>query len=132
MSTWAHLHLPRLRAGVADMISVKTPGQRIDYVPTLLLRDAEFKVHEAGRRRCLAENVRNVHAWVVGDADGPVPEGFIETYPGGMRKAVYDPWKGGTFVDAQTLEPVLFADVAAMVGKDVYYAGARAASPLAA
>lgn len=121
-ATWAHLHLPRLRAGVADVISVKVPGRRIGYVETLVLHNAQFKVSEPGRQRCLAENVRNVHAWVVGDAGGPVPDGYVETFPGGLRKAVYDPWKGGTFVDSQTLLPVLTADLAVMVGKDVFYA----------
>ena len=120
-ATWAHLHLPRLRAGVTDVISVKVPGQRIAYVPTLVLRQAEFRVSEAGRQRCLADGVRNVHAWVVGDAGGAVPDGFVQSFPGGLRKAVYDPWKGGTFVDSQTFAPVLTADLAVMVGKDVFY-----------
>lgn len=126
-ATWAHLHLPRLRAGETHMISVKVPGQRIGYVESLVLRDAEFKVHEAGRQRCLIENVRNVHAWVVGQDAGAVPQGFVQSFPGGLRKAVYDPWKGGTFVDAQTFEPVLTAPLAIMVGKDVFYSPAAPA-----
>jgi len=39
------------------------------------------------------------------------------------RKAVYDPWKGSTFVDSETLEPVTLAHSAILIGKDVWYRG---------
>jgi hypothetical protein len=38
-----------------------------------------------------------------------------------LRKAIYDPWKGGAFVDAETLRPVHEAEMAMLVGKDVFY-----------
>lgn len=132
MSTWLHTHLPRLQAGDPDVISVKIPGQRVEYASWVSLRDAEFKVHEVGRQRCIREGVRNVHAWIVGtevlrlsssdfpqvwDASKPEPSA-----PTGYRRAVYDPWKGGTFVDSETLEPVLTADLVIQSGKNVYYA----------
>lgn len=90
------------------------------------LDDVEFRVSEPGRRRCLLEGVRNVHAWVVGTeilrcpADWGFPAGH-QRVPSGYRRAVYDPWKGGTFVDSETLEPVLTALHAILSGKDVYY-----------
>ena len=50
MSTWAHLHLPRLQSGeTPDVISVKIPGQHIEYASWVSLRDAEFRVSEPGR-----------------------------------------------------------------------------------
>ncbi len=114
--TWAHLHLPRLRAGDIDCISIKVPGKQIDYTSAVGITDAVFYVSEAGRQRCLNEGVRNVHAWVVGTA-GPLHGSTIV----GGRRAIYDPFKGGTFVDADTLEPVYTASQVSMIGKDVYY-----------
>lgn len=123
MSTWAHLHLPRLQASDPNPISVKIPGQRIEYASWVSLKDATFRVSEPGRQRCIRQNVRNVHAWVVGEeilrvADYPVKD----EPPATWHRAVYDPWKGGTFVDSQTLAPVLTADLVIMSGKNVYYA----------
>lgn len=114
--TWAHLHLPRLRAGEIDCISVKVPGERIDYTSAIGLTDVTFYVSEAGRQRCLNEGVRNVHAWCVGVA-GPLLGSVIV----GGRRALYCPFKGSTFVDADTLEPIYTASAVAMIGKDVYY-----------
>lgn len=121
MTAWAHLHLPRLQSGETEnVISLKTPGEKIDYVAWVELAHPTFRVSEKGRQRVLRDNVRNVHAWVVGDQTGsgtgrPLPE------PTGMRRAVYDPWKGDSFVDAETLEPVRFATRALLNGKAVYY-----------
>lgn len=122
MSTWAHLHLTRLRAEDPNPISVKIPGQRIAYASWVSLRDVEFKVSEAGRQRCVREGVRNVHAWVVGTEVLRVENYPVrDTPPATWSRAVYDPWKGGTFVDSETLEPVLRADLVILSGKHVYY-----------
>ena len=126
MSTWAHLHLPRLQSGeTPDVISVKIPGQHIEYASWVSLRDAEFRVSEPGRQRCIREGVRNVHAWGVGTEILRVGSNWRYNQapcPVGYRQAVYDPWKGGTFVDSETLTPVLHADLVIMAGKKVFYA----------
>lgn len=121
--TWAHLHLPRLQSGeTPDVISVKVPGERIDYASFVVLTDCEFKVSEAGRQRCLREGVRNVHAWVVGVEETRVRGWYTcSDTPSGWRKALYDPFKGGTFVDSVTFEPVLTARRAVLAGKNVWY-----------
>ena len=125
MATWLHTHLPRLQSGDANPISVKVPGQRVEYAAWVSMRGVEFKVHERGRQRCITEGVRNVHAWVVGTeilrCEAVFP-GEFTSVPDGYRRAVYDPWKGGTFVDSETLEPVLSADLVIMSGKNVFYA----------
>lgn len=127
MSTWVHTHLPRLRSGeTPDVLSVKIPGQRIEYTSWISLRDAEFRVHEKGRQRCLAEGVRNVHAWVVGTEVLRVGASWRYNQadrPAGYRKAVYDPRKGGSFVDSETLEPVHRAAWVIASGKNVFYSG---------
>lgn len=125
MNTWAHLHLTRLKSGdTPDVISVKIPGQRIEYACWVGMRNAEFRVSEPGRQRCIREGVRNVHAWVVGEETERM-DGFFPVMnfpPPSYRTAVYDPWKGGTFVDSETLEPVLRADYVILSGKNVFYA----------
>lgn len=120
-TSWVHTHLPRLSAGERDCLSVKVPGERIAYASEVLLTDVTFKVHEGGRRRCLRTGVRNVHAWVVGTeqdrASGTEPLERLSAW----RRALYDPFKGGSFVDSETLEPVASATAALVSGKFVHY-----------
>jgi len=124
MATWLHTHLPRLKAGDPNVISVKVPGQRVEYAAWVSLENVEFKVHEKGRQRCLEYGVRNVHAWLVGDqitrCTAPLPDEFVQTPPG-YRRAVYDPWRGSAFMDLETGTAVYEADLAIMIGKDVWY-----------
>ena len=119
--TWVHTHLPRLTAGDLDCLSVKIPGRRIDYASDVLLRDARFVVHEKGRQRCITSQVRNVHAWVVGTEVQRWHSARPVESLDGMRRAVYDPWKGGSFVDSETLEPVSCSPVVLLSGKAVWY-----------
>lgn len=123
--TWAHLHLPRLTSGDPDCISVKIPGQRVDYASWVSMIDVEFKVSQPGRRRCIREGVRNVHAWVVGQevyrATSAEFTPVMDFPPPSYGRVVYDPWKGETFVDAETLAPVLTARYAILSGKNVYF-----------
>ena len=124
---WVHTHLPRLRAGERDCLSVKIPGQRIAYAAWVSLKDAEFRVSEHGRLRCLTSGVRNVHAWVIGEeilrvAEQDVfSEAWTSSDPVGYRRALYDPFKGPSFVDSETLEPLTRADWVILSGKRVFY-----------
>lgn len=125
---WVHLHLPRLKSGDENMISYKIPGKKIEYVNTVILDRARFVVNQKGRERTLSEGVRNVHAWVVGEpfqAHSQSLQGQFLTVKGceraGMRRAIYDPWKGDSFVDSETLEPVQEALTVVCVGKVVLY-----------
>lgn len=122
-TVWLHTHLPRLKAGeTPDVISVKAPGQRITYASCVTVRDAEFRVHERGRQRCLEFGVRNVHAWVVGKQVALIVGRSCMLRPAGeFRQAVYDPWKGSQFVDAETLTAVWSAPWVVMCGKRVFY-----------
>lgn len=116
---WVHLHLPRLQAGTPEMLSVKIQGSKIFYLAGAVLLDCEFKVHESGRQRCIREGRRNVHAWVVGQLIRPSVSVYDITKD--MGRALYDPFKGGTFVDSFTLEPLTTSPFVVMLGKDVYY-----------
>lgn len=131
-TAWLHTHLPRLRAGDPDLISVKVPGQKIRYATWVSLRSAQFVVHERGRLRTLQTGQRNVHAWVRGalvleltaEELSPVrPVAPVMDFPPpSYRTALYDPFKGGSFVDSETLQPLTHADWVIMSGKHVWYA----------
>lgn len=118
--TWVHTHLPRLLGGEVNMLSVKDLGEPVRYASWVSLKNVEFKVHQRGRLRCIESGVRNVHAWVVGDRI-LVERDYTDSVPRGWHRAVYDPWKGESFVDSVTLLPVKYASMAILVGKDVYY-----------
>ena len=68
-------------------------GLVIGHADELVLKDCEFKVSEAGRRRVLAQKRKNVHAGVLGYVaeNGPV---------GGVRVS-YNPYKAGYFQTAR-------------------------------
>ena len=124
MKTWAHLHLPRFQSGnTPDVISLKLAGQRIEYVSWLSLSDAEFRVSQPGRNRCLREGVRNVHAWVVGvEAERLTRHRPVYDFPPkDWRTAAYSPWRGDSFVDLETLEPVRTAGFVILSGKNVWF-----------
>lgn len=58
-----------VNSGIEACVSV-TPtrkGGRAYYRGTVKLADARFVIHQSGVDRAQAEQVRNVHAWCVGD-----------------------------------------------------------------
>lgn len=123
VKAWAHTHFPKLTKWRKDgidpkIISVKVPGRRVVYVESIVITGAEFKVSQRGRDRTLETGQRNVHAWVVGQAE---ESGTVLVCLDRLRRAVYDPWKGPTFVDSETLKPVYQSPFVAIFGKDVYY-----------
>jgi hypothetical protein len=74
-----------------------------------MLSDVRFNVGLAGQRKVRLEKKKNVHATVSG-----VRESFY-LWPttdelNGAKRAIYNPYKNDTFVDAETGEPVLKCD----------------------
>jgi hypothetical protein len=134
MEAWLHLHLPKLKKYRAvldgsepmgeldpNVISLKIPGEKIRYVSRAIVRNARFHVSEKGRQRCLDSGQRNVHAWVIGElAPVPTPLYYSDLLSEDSRKVVYDPWKGASFVDALTLEPVYEAQQVLMLLDQVW------------
>lgn len=118
--TWVHLHLPRwkdfLLGGPASVNAVKRGREKMDYTHQICLKNAEFKVSEKGRQRTLATGQRNVHAWVVGEERRKPATNWYT-----WKRAVYSPFKGPKFVDAETLTPLDGAYIVVISGKDVYY-----------
>lgn len=80
----------------------------VAYAQQVTLRNAEFIVSEKGRQRVLANRVRNVHAWVVGQfvyADRPRPEDAT-------RVVYYNPYNTELFVDELCKTPIYQSETA--------------------
>ena len=99
--------------------SLRRDGVVIDHPHTVVIKDATFVVQPAGNRRVRQEGRTNVHAFVRGervymDARHLTPH---------MRKATYNPYKNREFVDSETGEFVITADLVVMdINEGVYYA----------
>lgn len=77
------------------------------------LSDVEFRVGEKGRQRMIRERRRNVHAFAVGRlVDYVHPDDSRDIAPLEGRGAFYDPYRFGSFVDAETQAPVTSVSVA--------------------
>jgi hypothetical protein len=80
----------------------ETYGKVIAHRPSVVIRNATFKVSETGRQRVLKEQRKNVHAGVVGTwIDGG--RGFNGTM------VTYNPYKYKSFVFADSEEPIFEA-----------------------
>ena len=69
MKVKVHPHKTMVDAGIEACVSV-TPDRkhgRAHYMGTVILQKVDFRIHQSGVRRAQAEQVRNVHAWAVGD-----------------------------------------------------------------
>jgi hypothetical protein len=124
-STFAHLHIGRVRRGLADCVSVKEGKAPVYYSVGMVMADVVFCVREAGRQQTLRENVKNVHAWVTGevmdgDADAPCySDAFIADPETDWVEVKYNPTRP-TFFLAATGEPVHRASYVRMTGTKVF------------
>jgi hypothetical protein len=99
VQVYRNVHQSR-RAGV-PVYSIRDKKTRrvIGHATSIIVTDAVFHVNESGRQRTLVEKRKNVHAWVEGhparvaDITGAVP-------------VTYNPYKGPTFVNPQTGDPI--------------------------
>lgn len=88
-----------------------------------ILRNATFVVRPAGNAKVRAEGKKNVHAFVRGNLEWSSPNGGGGAGPDlEARKASYNPYQNNTFVDKQTGEPVLKADLVILdIDSGVWY-----------
>lgn len=49
------------------MYSIRQDGLVVGHTDNICLRDCKFIVNEAGKRRCITEQQRNVHAYIQGE-----------------------------------------------------------------
>ena len=71
---------------------VKGRWKVVDHTKDLIIRNATFKVSEAGRQRVLKEKRKNVHAFIVGERFH-----FHPRIPAYKDTVMYNPYKGKHF-----------------------------------
>lgn len=95
--------------------------------PTLVILDvAKFVVQPAGRDKVRREGRKNVHAFVrgnlLGKATNHTPYDVNRNQE--FRQATYNPYVYDTFVDWETGDPVLLADMVVLdIHSGLWYAG---------
>jgi hypothetical protein len=78
MRVKVHPHRNLVNAGVEACVSV-TPDRkygRAYYMGTVMLNEVSFRIHDSGVQRAQREQVRNVHAWAVGNIMSESPEQY--------------------------------------------------------
>jgi hypothetical protein len=88
-------------------------GRVINHVSNIILKDAKFKVSEAGRQRVLKEKKKNVHAGVVGTISDEIPVALYE-------RVTYNPYKYSTFIKMSNQESILSSKCVVFDGKVVH------------
>jgi hypothetical protein len=95
----------------------KGKGWRVAFhVPEITLMDVEFSVSEAGRRRAIVEQRKNVHAFVIGEWIA-----MVDTVAG-MDRAKYSPYVyNGFYVNGPTNDKIVrTADLAILNRSGLY------------
>ena len=96
--------------------SCKTGKEPVRHLTgSFCLRNATFKVSEAGRQRALRERVKNVHAKI----HGVLEEETISSLPSGARRVKYNPFKQPTFV-LEDGTPIHQANTAHLINNEVW------------
>lgn len=81
----------------------------------IFLKDAKFKVSEAGRQKVIKEKKKNVHAFVVGyTLESPKKLLPLNT------QVFYNPYKFSSFVDGET-NPIFGSELVLIQGSKVGY-----------
>lgn len=121
-----HPHRSKILNGVEASVSV-TPtarGGKVFYSGTVELAHAHFVIHESGVQRARREQVRNVHAWCVGELVAAEPKqlALSEQELNGFTKVTYH-YNSGRFMSLEAQPQDVTEekfDRAFLVGRDFY------------
>ena len=105
-----------------SVVSVKT-GKVIGHADVVEIKNAQFRVQPAGRKKVLEEKRKNVHAYVTGELVGMysnVPSSFLSEFMD-WQDAYYNPYKCETFVDYHTREPIHHAETVVLHDNQISY-----------
>lgn len=95
-----HPHKSKVNSGVEQCVSITPdePGGKAYYQGTVVIVDAGFRIHTSGVERARREQVRNVHAWCVGDLAEEYPSQVPLDYPAAGYEQVTYHYMIGRFV----------------------------------
>lgn len=119
-----HPHRNKVLSGIEECISV-TPdrkGGRAYYAGTVVLGDVVFRIHRSGVEEARRTDVRNVHAWAVGEL---IDQNACQHQPSyrlakDLRKVTYN-FTDGVFTDFKTGAVVTKTAFLYACGRDFYY-----------
>jgi hypothetical protein len=97
-------------------IRCKKTMKVIAHLDKITLRDCKFKVQQGGRKRVIAEQRKNVHAYIEGVWDAL--EGDLDSLNDYVS---YNPYLGDSFYDVKTKENLYNAKICVMENKKVSY-----------
>ena len=108
--------------------SVREVGGRVvRHADAVLIGSATFVVRPAGRARVLREGKKNVHAFVRGTDNGTPRAGLdalrLQEGHFNVVRVRYNPYRFGSFVNAETEEPVTRAATVWLVDGLIYASG---------
>jgi hypothetical protein len=82
----------------------------VEYTKDIYLRNATFKVSEAGRQRVLKEKRKNVHAFILGERWPFIPKSFVY-----RDEVSYNPYTGPNFMVKSEGKPLDYAKYVTIV-----------------
>ena len=86
-------------------------GRVVHHTDHIILKDAVQKVSEAGRQRVLREQVKNVHASIVGTISG------LESCEGCIATLYYNPYTTPRFVYKESGKEFLYSPYVEMIAE---------------
>lgn len=106
-----HFNLHTHRWSVTAMEGINR-GRVVEHADNFALTDCRFVVSEAGRQRVLANQCRQVHAWVEGRVAPAVTEP-----PAGATEFTYNPYRAATFTRRASGEAITTAPACWFIGR---------------
>lgn len=90
----------------------------VHHCANISISNVKFVISDAGRKRVLRENRKNVHAWCVGILTSVSEK---ETIPEISKQVTYDPYKHGFFYQADAVPtPFMELDALHFIGTKAY------------
>lgn len=114
-----HPHKTKVNSGIEACVSVTPVGGHARYYGTVIMENTKFVIHQSGLARARKEQVRNVHAWAIGElVSTDIKQQVIDTT--GMKQVTYH-YNIGRFVtlDKEDVTDERF-DKVVFVGRDFY------------
>lgn len=86
----------------------------VEHTKNVNIRNATFKVSEAGRQRVLKEKRKNVHAKIIGERWPFIPKSFVY-----RDEISYNPYKGANFMVIKEDKPLDWAKYVTIIDGEV-------------
>ena len=109
-----------------ECLSVRKDGLVHLHADAVYLKNANFIVSQSGRNRVLDTKKKNVHAYVRGEVISYLSDMeciehmYEEAESAGYTRIYYNPYKVNQFVNYKTMQPVVFAHDAYVIGDRIY------------